>query len=127
MTSITAILPAFNECVSIGSIVLCTRKYADRVLVIDDGSTDRTAEVAELAGAEVIKHPANQGKGAVLRTGFKAAGGADIIITMDTDGQHSHTLYWRTPYVRVTFSSRMQHDLAEIPKLVDMDSNNYGL
>ncbi len=97
MTTITAILPAFNEEVSIGSVVLCTRQYVDRVLVIDDGSTDRTAEIAELAGAEVIKHPANQGKGAALRTGFEAASGADIIITMDTDGQN---------------------DPAEIPKLV---------
>ena len=73
---------------SIGSAVLHTRKYVDRVLVIDDGSTDRTAEVAELAGAEVIQHPINRGKGAALRSGFNAAKGADIIVTMDADGQH---------------------------------------
>ncbi|MDF1557928.1 MAG: glycosyltransferase family 2 protein [ANME-2 cluster archaeon] len=88
MTSITAILPAYNEEVSIGTAVLRTRKYVDRVLVIDDGSTDRTAEVAELAGAEVIRHPINRGKGAALRSGFNAANGADIIVTMDADGQH---------------------------------------
>ena len=58
------------------------------MLVIDDGSTDRSAEIAELAGAEVIRHPANMGKGAALKTGFTAANGADIIVTMDTDGQH---------------------------------------
>lgn len=86
--AVTVILPAYNEEVSIGSMVLRTRQYADRVLVIDDGSTDRTAEVAELAGAEVIRHPINRGKGAALRTGFHTARGADVIVTMDSDGQH---------------------------------------
>jgi len=51
MPSITALLPAYNEEISIGSVVLCTKQYADRVIVIDDGSSDRTAEVAALAGA----------------------------------------------------------------------------
>ncbi len=69
-------------------MVLRTRQYADPVLVIDDGSTDRTAEMAEMAGAEVIRHPINRGKGAALRSGFNAANGADIIVTMDADGQH---------------------------------------
>ena len=87
---ILAILPAYNEEVSIGSIVLHTRQHADRVLVIDDGSTDKTAEMAELAGAEVIRHPKNCGKGAALKTGFVAASsnGTRVIVTMDTDGQH---------------------------------------
>jgi glycosyltransferase involved in cell wall biosynthesis len=85
---ITAILPAYNEEVSIGSVVLRAREYADRVIVIDDGSLDRTAEVAELAGAEVIRHPRNRGKGAALKTGFEALNGSDIIVTIDTDGQH---------------------------------------
>jgi len=70
--SITAILPAYNEEVAIGSVVLRTRKYADRVIVVDDGSSDRTGEVAEMAGAEVIRHPMNRGKGAALKTGFYA-------------------------------------------------------
>ncbi|VVB85949.1 Glycosyl transferase family 2 [uncultured archaeon] len=61
-SAITVILPAFNEEVSIGSIVLHARQHADRVIVIDDGSTDRTAEMAKLAGAEVIRHPKNLGK-----------------------------------------------------------------
>jgi len=89
MTKITAILPAYNEEVAIGSIVLITREYVDRVIVIDDGSTDNTAKVAQLAGAEVIKHPSNRGKGAALKTGFDAAKGSDIIVTIDSDGQHN--------------------------------------
>jgi glycosyltransferase involved in cell wall biosynthesis len=89
--TITAILPAYNEEVSIGSIVLHTRQHTDRVIVVDDGSTDRTAELAKLAGAEVIRHPTNKGKGAALRTGFELASqnGADIIVTLDSDGQHN--------------------------------------
>jgi glycosyltransferase involved in cell wall biosynthesis len=89
MSGIAAILPAFNEEVSIGSMVLRARRYADRVIVVDDGSSDRTAEVAEQAGAEVIQHPKNRGKGAALKTGFESLNGEKIVVTMDTDGQHN--------------------------------------
>ncbi|MDQ1250985.1 MAG: hypothetical protein QG646_54 [Euryarchaeota archaeon] len=97
--NITVVLPAFNEEVSIGSIVLLTKHYSDNVIVIDDGSSDRTAAIARRAGAHVIVHEVNKGKGVALKTGFTAAAklGADIIVTMDSDGQH---------------------DPAEIPKLV---------
>jgi glycosyltransferase involved in cell wall biosynthesis len=87
--NITLILPAYNEEVSVGSIVLLARRYADRVIVIDDGSSDRTAEVAANAGAEVVIHTTNKGKGMAFKTGFEAAEGADIIVTMDSDGQHN--------------------------------------
>ena len=88
---ITAILPAYEEEVSIGSIVLLTRLYADKVIVVDDGSTDRTADIARKAGAEVIVHETNKGKGTALKTGFVAAVemGADVIVTMDSDAQHN--------------------------------------
>ncbi|MFY9410025.1 MAG: glycosyltransferase family 2 protein [Methanosarcina flavescens] len=89
--NITVVLPAYNEEVAIGSIVLLTCKYADNVIVVDDGSSDRTADVARKAGAEVIVHEVNKGKGRALKTGFTAAValGADIIVTMDSDGQHN--------------------------------------
>ena len=89
--NITVILPAYNEEVSIGSIILLTRLYSDNVIVVDDASSDRTAEIARKAGAEVIVHKTNMGKGAALETGFKAASdlGADIIVTMNCDGQYN--------------------------------------
>ncbi len=91
MTGITAILPAYNEEVAIGTMVLRTKLYADQVIVVDDGSNDKTAKVAKLAGAVVIRHPVNKGKGAALRTGFEAAAqnGTTIIVTIDSDGQHN--------------------------------------
>ena len=88
---IIVILPAYNEEVAIGSIVLLSKLYADKVIVIDDGSTDRTADIARNAGADVIVHEENTGKGGALKTGFAAAVnmGADIIVTMDSDAQHN--------------------------------------
>ncbi|HIH73832.1 MAG TPA: glycosyltransferase family 2 protein [Methanosarcina sp.] len=87
--NVAVVLPAYNEEVSIGSVVLLARRYADRVIVVDDGSSDRTAEVPASAGAEVIVHSPNLGKGVAFKTGFAAAEGADIIVTMDSDGQHN--------------------------------------
>ena len=64
------------------------RQHVLKVIVVDDGSTDRTREIAKLAGAEVMVHPSNQGKGVALKTGFHAARDSDIIVTLDSDGQH---------------------------------------
>ncbi len=89
MVNSVAIIPAFNEEVAIGSIVLRTAKYVDEVLVVNDGSDDKTAEIAELAGARVINHTRNLGKGEALKSGFQAIGADSIIITIDGDGQHN--------------------------------------
>jgi glycosyltransferase involved in cell wall biosynthesis len=88
---ILAAIPAYNEEVAIGTVVLRTKKYVDKVLVIDDGSSDATAQIAELAGAEVIRHPKNMGKGVAIKDGFMKAReyGADILVCIDSDGQHN--------------------------------------
>jgi glycosyltransferase involved in cell wall biosynthesis len=84
-------IPAYNEDVAIGSVVLNARRYADRVIVIDDCSTDRTAEIAALAGAEVIQHETQLGYGGSLRTAFLIARreGVDMLVVLDGDGQHN--------------------------------------
>ena len=81
MAKITAILPAYNEELCISSIILCSKKYVDKIIVVDDGSTDNTAKIAKLAGAQVISHSSNKGKGAALKTGFEAAKESEIIVT----------------------------------------------
>jgi len=85
-----AVIPCFNEEATIGSVVLKARRYVDEVLVVDDGSVDDTARVAEDAGATVISHKWNRGKGAGIRTGFQYAleKGFDFVVTLDGDGQH---------------------------------------
>lgn len=84
-------IPAFEEELAIGSLVLRARTYAGEVLVVDDGSTDRTGEVAELASATVIRHRRNLGKGAALRTIFDYArrNSHDVLVLIDGDGQHN--------------------------------------
>jgi len=88
---IIAAIPALNEEIAIGSVVLRARNHADKVLVIDDGSYDKTSRIAELAGAEVIRHEINRGKGIAIRTIFRRARelGADILVCLDGDGQHN--------------------------------------
>lgn len=84
------IIPAHNEERFIGSVVLKARRYAERVIVVDDGSTDATAEVAEAAGALVARHPENLGKGAALNTGLGLARRLEpaVVVLLDGDGQH---------------------------------------
>ncbi|MCJ7516112.1 MAG: glycosyltransferase family 2 protein [Dehalococcoidia bacterium] len=88
---ILAVIPCLNEGQFISDIVTRARKYADVVIVIDDGSTDDTAEAAEKAGAKVIKHEVRRGAGAATRSAFEAAKNydADILVTLDGDGQHN--------------------------------------
>jgi len=82
---VAVILPAFNREIEIGTVVLITRRYADRVIVVNNGSSDQCAEVAELAGAEVIQDFVSTSKNFSLKKGIEAAEGADIFVTMDMD------------------------------------------
>lgn len=87
---VVVIVPAYNEERFIGSVVLKLLQQPLTVIVVDDGSQDETAAIARLAGAMVIRHPHNQGKGYALNTGisFGRELQPDAIVTIDADGQH---------------------------------------
>lgn len=103
--SIYALIPAYNEQERLGAVVKATLAYLP-VLVVDDGSHDRTAKVAEEAGATVLVQNPNQGKGNALKAGFRwalAQPDCDALLTLDADGQH---------------------DPAEIPKFLHMHATH---
>jgi hypothetical protein len=91
---VAVLIPAYNEAESIGAVLarvpreVCGQETA--VLVVDDGSRDGTGDAAEAAGATVARHVINRGGGAALRTGYRllADSGAEIVVTLDADGQH---------------------------------------
>ena len=88
---IIAAIPCLNEKQFINDVVTRARRYVDRVIVVDDGSTDNTSEAAQSAGAHVIRHEKRQGAGAATRSAFEAAKtyDADVLVTLDGDGQHN--------------------------------------
>ena len=98
------VIPAYNEEKNIGQVLAGVKKYTENIIVVDDGSKDKTSQIAKSCGAEVFRHLINRGLGGSLGTGIKAAlgKGADIIVTLDADGQH---------------------DPDEIPKLVEPVKN----
>ena len=98
---IVALVPAYQAASTVAEVVEQTRRILPEVVVIDDGSSDRTAALASEAGATVLRLDSNGGKGAALRAGFRHVLdlGADAAVTLDADGQH---------------------DPAEIPRLIDL-------
>jgi len=84
------IVPAYNAAQTVGDVIRSCREFVSNIVAINDGSRDETAGAAMTAGAEVVTHPINRGKGAALKTGFAWAleRGYDIVITLDADGQH---------------------------------------
>lgn len=88
-SSTTVVIPAFNEAGSIAAVVEGVRNVGPwhEILVIDDGSTDATADLARAAGARVVSQPYNKGLGAAIKRGIRSAAGAHVLI-MDGDGQH---------------------------------------
>ena len=87
---VAAVIPAYNEAASIASVVAGIGSVVERVIVVDDGSHDTTAEQARAAGAEVIVHDRNGGKGRAVRSGLARAsrGPFTHVLLLDGDGQH---------------------------------------
>ncbi len=83
-------IPTYNEEIAIGSIVVESQQYADEVIVVDDGSSDNTVRIARNAGATVIEHEENKGKGGALQTLLGSVDDRDIdgLVLIDGDGQH---------------------------------------
>ncbi len=88
--TVAAVIPAFHEEKHMGDVVRRTLKQLANVVVVDDGSTDATAEEARKAGADVIVHERNLGKGESIKSGFRywLDHGASYVIVLDADGQH---------------------------------------
>lgn len=83
-------IPCYNEERTIGTVILKAKQYADEILVIDDGSTDKTAQIAAYAGATVMRHGGNKGYGAAIQSCFSYARDQeyDVLTILDGDGQH---------------------------------------
>jgi glycosyltransferase involved in cell wall biosynthesis len=104
---ICALIAAFNEEAHIADVVTGAARHVSQVLVVDDGSTDRTRTAAEAAGAVVVRHDRNRGKGAAIRTGLETA--------------------FAGPYTHVLFlDGDMQHDPADIPRLIAQAEHGVG-
>lgn len=90
MKDVFIVIPAFNEGPVIDGVIRNVRSVYDNVVVVDDGSSDATADIALAAGAYVLRHPFNMGQGAALQTGldFAIRQNAPYIATFDADGQH---------------------------------------
>lgn len=85
------VIPLYNESQVIGSVIENLLKQFSHVVCVDDGSSDDSADVAEAAGARVLRHPVNLGQGAALQTGISYAvmqPNVDFVVTFDADGQH---------------------------------------
>lgn len=89
MPTVSVVIPAKNEAVSIGPVIAAVRQALPdaEVVVVDDGSTDQTGDVARAAGAVVVRHPTSRGNGAAIKAGARRASG-DYLVFMDADGQH---------------------------------------
>jgi polyprenyl-phospho-N-acetylgalactosaminyl synthase len=121
---VIVIVPALNEEARVATVVSELRERFGRVVVVDDGSTDGTAQLARAAGATVVSHPTNLGQGAALQTGFSYAlrdPGMRYVITFDSDGQHrvedavALASTARSTGVDVVLGSRFLHSETAVP------------
>ncbi len=93
-TNIYIVIPAYNEEKILETVITRIKKqHFTHIIVVDDGSTDKTYERAKKCKVTVLRHSLNRGKGAAIKTGMEAAKilNADVVVTIDSDGQHNPT------------------------------------
>ena len=118
--NIHALIPAYNEEERLGPVIEATRAYLP-VVVVDDGSSDGTVEIAQAAGATVLRQVPNQGKGAALKRGFRWAldqPNVDALITLDADGQHDPVEIPKFLHARASYESDLvigYRDFSQMP------------
>jgi glycosyltransferase involved in cell wall biosynthesis len=130
---IMILIPAFNAAEHLASVVAGCLKWKLPVVVVDDGSSDSTAETAERSGAVVVRHGSNIGKGKALTTGFDYAerNGYEAVVTLDADGQHdpgeigSFLEEFRRSGSDIVVGTRMRHtrDMPWLRRLVNRSSS----
>ncbi len=121
---IFCIIPAFNEQKNIAKVLAQVKPIVDEVVVVDDGSTDKTAQIANQAGVVVLRHLFNRGQGAALQTGnqYALSKGADIIVHFDADGQFlaqeikDVVRPIKAGEAQIVFGSRFLEKKSDIPK-----------
>jgi len=114
-STIAAVIPAYQEQKHVGEVAQRALTQLEHVLVVDDGSTDATADRARAAGVDVVVHPQNRGKGESIKTGLRYwfDRGSEYVVLLDADGQHLPEEILR--FVDATASE------AEPPRLIDGD------
>lgn len=122
MAEFAAVIPAFQEEKHIADVARRTLQQVERVVVVDDGSTDETASRARAVGVEVIVHPVNRGKGEAIRTGLRhwLERGVDYIVLLDGDGQHlpeeiAHFVKAAESSPAKLFVGTRMHDVSRMP------------
>ena len=122
-TNVLVTIPCYNTEESIANVILSAAKYSNKVIVIDDGSSDMTAEIAKSLNAQVISLGANRGYGQAINTCFETAraNDADILVIIDGDGQHEpNEIPWLlNPILQdiadIVIGSRFLNNLSKMP------------
>ncbi len=123
MPKVFTIIPAYNEVHTIAQVITDVQKFCSDIIIVDDGSSDDTYNIAQALGVKVLRHIVNRGQGAALQTGMECAlqEGADVIVHFDADGQHdpSNIAYLIEPILRnqaeVVLGSRFLNSKFQIP------------
>ena len=118
-----AVLPAYNEADTVGPVIEGTREHVDEVVVVDDGSSDGTADVAREHGATVVEHVFNTGVGGAVRTGYQYAirHDYDFVLQVDADGQHD------PEYIPILLAEAEDNDMVIASRYLNESFQDYPL